>query len=116
MPTAPPVHRPPGWTERKPFANSRTAAKRVTGRKLQDRNLRIKTRDMFTCQQCGLVTAPRFLQVDHRRPLAEGGTEDDSNLQSLCIVGPDGGCHGAKSKQEAAIGSRRGVQRVGGEW
>lgn len=107
MPTAPPVHRPPGWTERKPFANSRTAAKRITGRKLQDRNLRIKTRDMFTCQQCGLVTAPRFLQVDHRRPLAEGGTEDDTNLQSLCVVGDNGGCHGLKSKAEARSGSRR---------
>lgn len=101
MPTAPPVHRSPGWTPRKPFANSRTAAKRVTGRKLQDRNMRIKTRDLFTCQGCGLVTPPRFLQVDHRKPLAEGGTERDDNLQSLCIIGPDGGCHGAKSKKEA---------------
>lgn len=101
MPSAPPVFRPAGWTERKPYANSRTAAKRMSGRKLQDRNHRIKTRDMFTCQGCGLVTAPRFLQVDHIKPLAEGGTEDDSNLQSLCIIGDNGGCHGVKSKTEA---------------
>lgn len=108
MPSAPPVHRPRGWTLPKPFANSRTAAKRVSGRKLQDRNMRIKTRDLFTCQACGLVTPARFLQVDHIKALAEGGTEDDSNLQSLCILGHDGGCHGAKSRAEARRGILRG--------
>lgn len=100
MPSAPPVYRPPGWSKPKPYANSRTAAKRLSGRKLQDRNHRIKVRDMFTCQGCGTVTPPRFLQVDHKVPLAEGGTEDDSNLQSLCIAGEHGGCHGHKSKAE----------------
>lgn len=111
MPTAPPVHRSAGWTERKPFANSRTAANRVSGRKLQDRNYRIKKRDGFTCQGCGLVTPPRLLQVDHIKPLAEGGTESGDNLQSLCIVGPDGGCHGIKSKGEA----RRGIVLQAGQ-
>lgn len=100
MPSAPPVHRPSGWTKRKPFANSRTAAQRITGRKLQARNDRIKLRDMYTCQGCGLVTPARFLQVDHIKPLAQGGSESDDNLQSLCIIGDDGGCHGRKSKAE----------------
>lgn len=101
MPTAPPVHRSAGWKPHVPYANSRTAAKRITGRKLQTRNDRIKARDGYTCQGCGLVTPPRFLQVDHIKALAHGGTEDDSNLQSLCIVGDDGGCHGRKSREEA---------------
>jgi 5-methylcytosine-specific restriction endonuclease McrA len=72
--------------------------------------MRIKVRDQFTCQGCGLVTPPRFLQVDHRIPLAEGGTESDDNLGSMCIIGPEGGCHGIKSKQEALRGVSRGVE------
>lgn len=101
MPTAPPVFRSAGWVKPKPFANSRTAAKRLTGRKLQTRNDRIKLRDGYTCQGCGLVTPARFLQVDHIKALAEGGTESDDNLQPLCIIGKEGGCHGIKSKQES---------------
>lgn len=101
MPSAPPVHRSAGWTPHKPYANSRTAAKRITGRTLQTRNDRIKLRDGYTCQGCHLVTSARFLQVDHVKPLSQGGTEDDDNLQSLCIIGPEGGCHGVKSKREA---------------
>lgn len=82
MPKAPPVHRAPGWVARKPFANSRTASKRIAGRALQTRNDRIKLRDRFACALCGRVTTDG--EVDHRIPLAQGGTEDDSNLQWLC--------------------------------
>ena len=109
MPKAPPVHRPPGWTPRKPYENSKTKAQRLTGRTLQTRNARIKARDGYTCQACGLVTLPHLLQVDHKTPLAEGGTDDDSNCQSLCIVGLGGGCHGAKSKAEQARGVGRNL-------
>lgn len=104
-PTAPPVHRSAGWTEHKPYANSRTAAKRLSGRKLQVRNERIKKRDGYICQECGRVTPARLLQVDHKLALAEGGTESDDNLQSLCIIGDDGGCHGRKSREESRRGS-----------
>lgn len=99
-PIAPPVHRSAGWKPHIPYANSRTAAKRVTGRALQVRNDRIKLRDKYVCQGCGLITSARFLQVDHRIPLSQGGTEDDDNLQSLCIIGEDGGCHGLKNIKE----------------
>ena len=104
MPSSPPIHRPKGWTARKPFENSRTAKQRVTGRKLVERNKRVKARDLFRCQACDQCFPPRLLQVDHKIPLAQGGTEDESNLQSLCIAGPTGGCHGAKSRQEAQAG------------
>lgn len=95
MPSQAPVFRPFPKPERKAFANSRTAAKRVTGRALQRRNERIKLRDGYRCQECGRVTTQG--QVDHRIPLAQGGTEDDDNLQWLC----EKPCHAEKSKREA---------------
>jgi 5-methylcytosine-specific restriction protein A len=36
-------------------------------------------------------------QVDHRIPLAEGGTDDASNLQWLCVD-----CHRQKTEREKA--------------
>lgn len=41
-------------------------------------------------------------QRDHIKALAEGGADDDSNVQGLCHE-----CHEAKSKAEAARGVRR---------
>ena len=52
---------------------------------------RILRRDNFTCQLCG-VRGPgarpnpgdAVLKVDHRLPFSKGGTDDDSNLWTLC--------------------------------
>jgi 5-methylcytosine-specific restriction endonuclease McrA len=85
----------------KPFASNWTAPLRLRGRALQARNERIKVRDHYTCQACGLVTEK--LQVDHRIPLGDGGTEQDDNLQSLCFEGEGGGCHGAKTRSENGV-------------
>lgn len=41
---------------------------------------RILRRDQHTCRRCGR----RATHVDHVEPLAQGGTDDDSNLQALC--------------------------------
>lgn len=38
-------------------------------------------RDRHTCQSCGAQTE---LNVDHIIPLAKGGSNDLSNLQTLC--------------------------------
>ena len=38
-------------------------------------------------------------QVDHVIPQAEGGTDEESNLQAICEP-----CHQAKTKAEAARG------------
>lgn len=75
-----------------------TAQRRLRGRALQARNARIATRDFYTCKICGRV-ADRVGegQVDHRVPLAQGGTEDDANLQWLCVD-----CHRAKTNREKA--------------
>ena len=65
---------------------------------------RIKQRDQYTCQKCGRVTDEG--DVDHRIPLAKGGTDKDDNLQYLCRVP----CHRDKtitdngSSVKAAIG------------
>lgn len=69
--------------------------------------LRILTRDCGLCVPCstkGLVT--QATQVDHITPKSKGGTDDESNCQSICVP-----CHEAKTladegKQQArrAIG------------
>lgn len=56
---------------------------------------RILLRDQYTCRCCGGVT--HELEVDHIINVAEGGSDDDSNLQSLCVP-----CHQAKTGAEAA--------------
>lgn len=42
---------------------------------------RILARDLYACLFCG---AQSDLTIDHRVPLAKGGTNEDSNLQALC--------------------------------
>ena len=46
------------------------------------------------CHQAGAVTVAR--EVDHVVPQWEGGTDDPSNLQSICRK-----CHAEKTAQEA---------------
>ena len=104
MASQPPVYRPAGWRERKPFANSRTAPQRLRGRAGMKQRERIRQRDCYVCQGCGMVTTRG--EVDHRIPLASGGSNDDSNLQWLCIEGEDGGCHGRKTATEGGVSKK----------
>lgn len=58
---------------------------------------RILQRDMGLCQVCkaaGRVRAAR--EVDHVKPVHDGGTDTPSNLQAICIP-----CHKAKTAEEA---------------
>lgn len=58
---------------------------------------RILARDRGLCQQC--LKAGKYRparDVDHIVHKANGGTDDDSNLQSLCSA-----CHKAKTAAEA---------------
>ncbi|MDB9313456.1 HNH endonuclease [Spirulina sp. CS-785/01] len=41
-------------------------------------------RDNFRCCGCGKSKQDTILQVDHIIPLAKGGANDLSNLQTLC--------------------------------
>lgn len=71
------------------------------GRPWRRKRQAILIRDDYTCQICRQVT--QALEVDHIVNVAQGGTDDDSNLQALCVP-----CHQAKTAQEAAQGSGRG--------
>ncbi len=57
----------------------------------------ILLRDKYTCQACGVVTSE--LEVDHIVNVAQGGSDDDANLQALCVP-----WHQAKTAVEAAQG------------
>lgn len=41
-------------------------------------------RDKFTCQYCGRMSPDVILEVDHIKPVAEGGTNDVLNLVTSC--------------------------------
>ncbi|GAA1024673.1 hypothetical protein Aple_103630 [Acrocarpospora pleiomorpha] len=59
---------------------------------------RVRFRDRKRCYVCG---RPGRI-VDHKTPVAEGGTWDMSNLACICNA-----CHEIKSAQEAARGRLR---------
>ena len=43
-------------------------------------------RDSFTCQYCGLKAPDVILEVDHIKPVKEGGTNDLLNLITSCYI------------------------------
>ena len=55
---------------------------------------KIHLRDKYTCQCCGVVTME--LELDHIINIAQGGNDDESNLQSLCVP-----CHKTKTSKES---------------
>ena len=79
-----------------------TATKRVTGRKLQALRSKLFNANPLCaeCERQGRVTLAT--QRDHIIPLAEGGQDDDGNVQGLCEA-----CHDAKSKSESKRGQAR---------
>lgn len=63
---------------------------------------RIRARDKYLCQAClreGRLTPYRKgigFAVDHIRPKAKGGTDDDGNLELLCKA-----CHADKTRKDS---------------
>ena len=48
---------------------------------------KIKQRDKYTCQKCGLSTNQErnlLLEIDHIMPISKGGMSTEENLQTLC--------------------------------
>lgn len=71
--------------------------------------LRILERDGGLCQIClskGIVNpcaSKKYgAQIDHKVPKAEGGTDDDENLQTTCVS-----CHKEKTLAESTRGMNR---------
>lgn len=74
--------------------------KRTSGRKLQRQRTELFAREPL-CRECkrqGFVTLA--IIRDHIKPLAEGGMDDDDNIQPLCQA-----CSDTKTEQER----RRGI-------
>jgi 5-methylcytosine-specific restriction enzyme A len=51
-------------------------------------------RDRYQCQSCGKTDTETKLSIDHIIALASGGSNDMSNLHTLCIT-----CNRQKSNQ-----------------
>ncbi len=45
---------------------------------------RVLNRAKFRCELCGISAEEKALEVDHIIPRNQGGSDDESNLQSLC--------------------------------
>ncbi|KNY09413.1 HNH endonuclease [Achromobacter piechaudii] len=85
------------------------SAKRMTGRKLQDRRLRVWSTDPH-CAHCGALTVyPAGFELDHKVSLQNGGADTEENSQVLCVsrdaYGRKVGCHDSKTRQD--MGYRR---------
>jgi 5-methylcytosine-specific restriction endonuclease McrA len=63
---------------------------RLTGNAGVSQRLRIRLRDNYTCCKCKRITPTG--EVDHIIALDDNGTNDDDNLQYLCIE-----CHKLKT-------------------
>ena len=73
------------------------ATQRIRGRSWMGIRREVLLRDGYRCQQCGIVRSDN--EVDHTIPLEQGGSNDTSNMMTLC-GGPDG-CHTRKTAAEA---------------
>ncbi len=81
-----------------------TAQRRMTGRALQARRLRIWASSP-RCAGCGRLTRfPDGFELDHKVALFAGGADEDANCQVLCVsideAGRKAGCHADKTAAE----------------
>lgn len=80
------------------------------GRPWRRKREAVLKRDGYICQPCKRENCTTLAtEVDHVIPQAEGGSEDESNLQAICET-----CHKKKTRAEAARGitrARRGAFR-----
>jgi 5-methylcytosine-specific restriction protein A len=88
--------------KRDSFGDARrgTRHQRGYGTEWDKRRARILARDCGICQAClAAGHVHQGTEVDHIVPKAEGGTESDDNLQTICKA-----AHRVKTQQEAARG------------
>ncbi|MBS9335928.1 HNH endonuclease [Fructobacillus papyrifericola] len=66
------------------FKKSVAGQRALMSNKLRER---IKARDLYTCQNCGISTMSEphlLLEIDHIVPVSKGGMTMETNLQTLC--------------------------------
>jgi|GEM_PF-4846417 len=85
--------------KRRAWMPALSVVNRVTGRRLQSMRAALFMREPLcrSCSERGFSVIAT--QRDHIVSLAEGGTDDDSNVQPLCD-----GCHSQKTLAEALRG------------
>ena len=81
------------------------ATERIRGRAWMNVRHAVLVRDLYTCAGCGLIS--RSHEVDHIKPLEQGGDAIGlHNMQLLC-AGPDG-CHAKKTASEGNVRHGKG--------
>lgn len=90
------------------WANRGSRHERGYGATWSRLRLAILARDLYLCQPCLTAGRPtQATEVDHIKPKAKGGTDDEDNLQAIC-----GGCHKAKTARDSG---HRPRARVGAD-
>ncbi|CAG9423134.1 HNH endonuclease [Providencia alcalifaciens] len=90
-------HMNTGWENHQ---QGKSRHERGYGSKWDKIRARVLHRDKHLCQECLKSGRPTEAKtVDHIKPKAHGGTDDDSNLQSLCWS-----CHRSKTASERTRG------------
>ena len=67
---------------------------------------RVLKRDGHRCYLRGQDCVGSATEVDHVRPISQGGTDTDDNKRAICVP-----CHRAKTAREAAAGRARFSRR-----
>jgi 5-methylcytosine-specific restriction endonuclease McrA len=108
MPTAPPAHRPPGYVKRDAWQRAPNAKPKPLGRAWRAMRLRVFRRDGYRCRVCGRLCARP--ECDHIVARANGGSDNESNLQTLCHD-----CHEKKTIRESHAAMATGDGKARGE-
>lgn len=91
--------------------------KRMAGRKLQERRLRVWSKTPC-CVMCGRLTAyPHGFELDHIKSLDHGGPDTEDNCQVLCVErdehGNKTGCHVKKTAKDMGYRVRKTISEDG---
>ena len=70
---------------------------RIRGRAWMETRKRVALAHNYRCAGCGCVWVSSRDQVDHKVGLEQGGSNEDWNLQPLCVP-----CHDKKTAREAS--------------
>ncbi|MFD7410632.1 HNH endonuclease [Kitasatospora purpeofusca] len=97
-------HRPKAWAGRE----DKAARYGISSGRWRTLKRRVSRRDHACCYRCGDGDEGEHV-LDHRIPIAEGGSPSD--LENLGLLCPP--CDTAKSAEEAARGNARRLGRTG---